>query len=683
MLTNNNTDMNIYYRLIALISLCIVYSGNIHAQFDDGVYYILNTSTDMYLGSTGFNGAKAILIKHGHPFVFTRQADIVQTQSDDIEGEEAGGEAGLESETKPHYKYVIDSHIFSSETNHYLGSHYRLDEESVLWSIEESTDGNYVITCDGHNYLACDGASTTVTTITNATNRRAHWKIIKEEDRVNAFKPEDDATFLIRNADFCFNFGPGYQESFWVINSASDARSVTLSGGSNMSPCGIANHTTFDVSQDVEGIPCGTYALQAQCFYRLDGTRTSYIPELYLDDESELFHLGSQKEANDGDASKSFGLNLYDVKGLKTTTYCGKIVVGTRLERSEKLRSYWDNFTLKYLGDLDLDGYKKAYVESIRETELTLGKDMNKAIKDSIEVVLQFKDTVNMTIESIKPYINILNKIRAEGNKSARYYAKVMEAYDRYATLDEGGQEIYKELAADIMESYDNGLITNGKKEIAALDSIYLIALKSQITPGTDMTAAIVNPEVNGDTGWTCDKPYGGNGPMLNDVSFEYWAGSSIKLENRSFNYRQTIAGLQNGRYTVSCMAYNSKSSNDTEFYPSCGLYAFNGQDTVKVVIETEGSKLQEYTTPEIEAIDNTLTIGVRNFTTMPARWFVADDFRLTLVSPDPALGIDDAACDDTVIVGIYSMDGIRRNELQHGVNIVRYRGGKVKKVIK
>ena len=100
-------------------------------------------------------------------------------------------------------------------------------------------------------------------------------------------------------------------------------------------------------------------------------------------------------------------------------------------------------------------------------------------------------------------------------------------------------------------------------------------------------------------------------------------------------------------------------------------------------MIETEGSKLQEYTTPEIEAIDNTLTIGVRNFTTMPARWFVADDFRLTLVSPDPALGIDDAACDDTVIVGIYSMDGIRRNELQHGVNIVRYRGGKVKKVIK
>ena len=685
MLTNNNTDMNIYYRLIALISLCIVYSGNIHAQFDDGVYYILNTSTDMYLGSTGFNGARAILIKHGHPFVFT--GSVVpnsETETIDESDTETVDETTVANESVHQMQYIIDSHFFSSEETHYLGKNNYLDEEPVFWRFVETKDGNYAITCDDRNYLASDGTSTSVSTVTNMNHRRAQWKIIKEEDRIDAFNGEDDATFLIRNANFFHGFGPAYEESYWTINSASNEAAVNLSGGSNTEPCGVAYHTTFDISQDVEGIPCGTYALQAQCFYRLDGTRTSYIPELYLDEEAETYHLGTQNESSDKDASGSFATNLYDVKGLKTTTYNGKIVVGTRLERVEKLRSYWDNFVLTYVKDLDLDGYKKAYAESVKEAELTLEKQMNIEKRDSILAVLQSKDTVVMTIESIKPFVNILNKARAEGNRSAKDYEKVLKAYEVYTSLDERGQAMFKELASDIMADYESGIITDGRSEIKELYAIYLTSLKSQITPGTDMTDAIVNPEVNGSTGWICERPYGGNGPLLNNVSFEYWAGNSIKLENRSFNYYQTVTGLQNGKYTVSCMAYNSKSSSDTEFYPSCGLYVTNGKDTVKVYIEEEDNKYSEYTTPEIQAIEGQLTIGVRNFTTMPARWFVADNFRLTLVSPDPALGVANLGNDERdTIIGIYSVDGVKRKEPEAGLNIIKYHSGKIVKKLK
>jgi hypothetical protein len=289
-----------------------------------------------------------------------------------------------------------------------------------------------------------------------------------------------------------------------------------------------------------------------------------------------------------------------------------------------------------------------------------------------------------MTIESIKPFVNILNKARAEGNRSAKDYEKVLKAYEVYTSLDERGQAMFKELASDIMADYESGIITDGRSEIKELYAIYLTSLKSQITPGTDMTDAIVNPEVNGSTGWICERPYGGNGPLLNNVSFEYWAGNSIKLENRSFNYYQTVTGLQNGKYTVSCMAYNSKSSSDTEFYPSCGLYVTNGKDTVKVCIEEEDNKYSEYTTPEIQAIEGQLTIGVRNFTTMPARWFVADNFRLTLVSPDPALGVANLGNDEQdTIIGIYSVDGVKRKEPEAGLNIIKYHSGKIVKKLK
>lgn len=648
--------MNIFYRLLCITFLCFVTTTKSFGQFGNGTYYIYNVNSDAYLGGTGYNGAGATLIKHGHPFIFTVYSDSL---------------------------YTIDSHFYSDESNHYLDKNIKLDSEPQLWQFIETTDGNYAITYDGRHFLASENASTSITTTSTISNRRAQWKIIKEEDRINAFKANDDATFLIHNADFNNNYGPDYNESYWVINSADNKMEINLASGNTSNTCAAANHTTFDISQIVEGIPCGTYSLQAQAFYRLDGTRASYIPEIYIDDEYDTFHVGTQNENSDKDASASFSLNLYDIKGLKATTYNGKIVVGARLERGTKLRSYWDNFVLTYENDLDLEGYKKAYEESIKETERTLDMKMNKDIRDSLISVLAKKDSVEQTKESIKPFVNALNKARKEANKSAKIYKELITAYENCTGLDEFGQKIFYNLTAGIIANYEEGLIENGKKEIMQIDSIYLVTLKSQITEGTDMTGAIVNPDINGSTGWTCEKPYGGNGPLLNNVSFEYWAGSSISIENRSFNYYQKITGLQNGKYTVTCKAFNSKSATDTDFTPACGLYAHNGQDTVKVLIDVEGGNYNEYTTPEIEAIDNTLTIGVTNFSTMLARWFSADSFRLTLVSPDPELGIDDTDNDDTSIEGIYSINGIKRKKMEKGLNIVRYTNGKIIKKYK
>lgn len=653
--------MNIYCRILSTVIFCILCSGKADAQFKDGVYFFLNTNTGQYLGIGGSNGAQATLVKHEHPLVLKAVNDSL---------------------------YTIDTHVYMDDESHFLGTNLNLKSKETTWQFIETSNGNYAITCDKSNYICSDGSSTYINTTTNKNNRRAQWKIINEEDRILALKEGSDATFLIRNADFFNSFTSGYNESYWTIGGTNVTSDINLSAGNPLMPCASAYHTPFDVFQDLEAIPCGTYSLQGQGFYRLDGTRTSYYPELYIDEEADIFFNRTQNENSVNEASASFSMNLYEVKDLKSTTYNGTIRIGARLERSNTLWCCWDNLTLTYVKDLDLAGYKKAFAFSNTEAEGIIKEAINQEIKDSLKRILKSKDFIENenTVESYKKYVYALNKELVLAKKSINYYNNFFESYNRYTNLDETGQELFLNLAEEVYYRYEDCIITDAKEEIQFLDSIYIVATKAQKTPGTDMTAAIVNPDVNGTTGWTCEKPNGGNGPLLNNASFEYWAGSNIKDEDRSFNYYQTITGLQNGKYTISCQAYNSRSSTDNAFVPSCGLYAISGNDTVKVLVEESGSTLSDFTTPEIIVTDSTLTIGVKNFGAMPARWFVADSFRLTLIENEETVtGIGNLPSSKNKSDGvssIYSVNGIKRNKTGKGINIVKYKNGEVKKII-
>lgn len=147
-----------------------------------------------------------------------------------------------------------------------------------------------------------------------------------------------------------------------------------------------------------------------------------------------------------------------------------------------------------------------------------------------------------------------------------------------------------------------------------------------------DMTSYIKNPEINGANGWTTEKPGGGNGPLLGDSSFEYWNETAA---NGAFDYYQVITGLPNGKYTVSAEMYNSTNGvQGAIFSATSGVYATNNKDvTVYKLVDVDGEQLLRYTTDVISVANGTLRIGVKNVTKMTARWFVADNFKLTLVA--------------------------------------------------
>ncbi len=196
----------------------------------------------------------------------------------------------------------------------------------------------------------------------------------------------------------------------------------------------------------------------------------------------------------------------------------------------------------------------------------------------------------------------------------------------------------------DINNPSDYTAINNA---IAAVEAALPALAKAQTAAGSDMTLVLQNPQVNGADGWTIERPLGGNGPLLNGTSFEYWAGNASNRAEASFDYYQVITGLPAGKYSISADMYNSlngEGGDYTEFRPTCGLYATSGENTVVSLVGVDGTELINYTTEPIEVLDGTLRLGVKNAETpIAARWFVADNFTLKLVEPIIPVDLDKA----------------------------------------
>ena len=271
---------------------------------------------------------------------------------------------------------------------------------------------------------------------------------------------------------------------------------------------------------------------------------------------------------------------------------------------------YWKAFTAYHAGYVQTE-VEAAYEQAIaaaRTTETIAALEAAKSTFDSSADLNAFGDVVNASID----VINACQAVNAE-----------------YANLDEAGAAV----AADVFAKYENKEYAN----IAELRAAYILAAKAQTTAGANMTGAIVNPEINGADGWTIEKLFGGNGPLFGETSFEYWAGNASDRSKASFDYYQIITGLPNGAYTVTADMYNSLNGEaGATWNATSGVYGKGANESVTLVNE-DGATLKPYTTGQVFVVDGTIRIGVKNTVTpMAARWFVADNFKLTYLGETP-----------------------------------------------
>ena len=237
------------------------------------------------------------------------------------------------------------------------------------------------------------------------------------------------------------------------------------------------------------------------------------------------------------------------------------------------------------------------------------------------------------TADDYQAAISAINAVVADAKAYAPLTAALAKGEDYKAhSVDDAAKLVYDGAIEDVLTAYEAATVADVAAAIATVEAALPALAKSQTLAGADLTVFITNPNIDGSAnGWTCEKPNGGNGPMFGTTAFEYWNGNA---SNGKFDYWQEIAGLPNGIYSVSADMYNSMNGVEGEFAASSGVYGKSGDSEAYKLVDVDGTELINYTTGNVIVLDGTLRIGVKNVETMAARWFVADNFKLTLVKP-------------------------------------------------
>ena len=400
--------------------------------------------------------------------------------------------------------------------------------------------------------------------------------------------------------------------------------------------------------QTISGLANGEYEIH---FYAVanaangGGTAGTGLAYAYANDETLDIDVIQQNECTPSDYERVFTVMVKD----------GTIKYGIT---NYAVAGNWyicKNVALYMTGAPDLSDYYDAIAEKLVTANSLTTEKMNAEVLSDLEDAISAADgyesiTVTSTLENIS---DGLTAAITAAEASIENYASALALINAATTLDEAGQASYagNSTVAAIQEAYNDGTLeTVTSDQASACAEALQAAVRAQTTDGADMTLAIVNPSFDGNTtGWNLTSTVGGNVQMYGNSAVEYWSWTAGE---GGFDYYQVITGLPVGKYTITADMFNDQVQKEGDvFAAAAGVYGTSGNTTVYGLVDVMGSTFNTYTTDEIEVVDGTLRLGVKNKTTaMPARWFVADNFHLTFVESIPLAEASDYAALDEAI---------------------------------
>lgn len=381
----------------------------------------------------------------------------------------------------------------------------------------------------------------------------------------------------------------------------------------------------FNCYRVLEGLPAGAYKLTAKALSRVGSSADNYatydpeenqqLSRLYIN--AKMVPVADQasgatpeqrytNDANVGTEDEPMwvpnsmeGARVYfNVDELYNNEVIGvslndndPITIGIKHEGDVPGNSWtiWSNFRLYYLGVSSNALYETmvALAENAQESaETAMTEDGLKKLEDAIDA--SDKLDVTSSSEAITEAIGILNEALEYNAATPALFEKLMtmvsdieeksqnmDIESDYAGLDdmlaEAGDAIADEMAKsnEQMEAW----LTNLPKELVKYVQFPVLKSASEENPG-DITAAITNPsfdtgtnDTNGAYGWTFDWTNGGGGHIGwnnttqqegSHYAYEFW-------DLTAFDMHQTIAGLAEGYYRLSCNNLYRNGNNTEE----------------------------------------------------------------------------------------------------------------------
>ena len=268
-----------------------------------GKYYLQNKAAALFWGAGNDWGTQASLVEHPEYVVLSKLS------------------GGL---------YQMEAQVSNGGTNYYFNGDY-MDNNSPMSLTFTKVAANTWTIGNGAALFGYDGTTVLGKNLSDATADAAQWIVTSEADMLASLNAATadapvDATFLILDPNFGRN---NRNQSAWTF----EADNQNISGGANNNRCAESYHSLFTLSQTLGNAPAGVYALQAQGFYRQDGTNTN-LPVFYANDDYLTdFPEKTGTENSMTDASNSFSAGLYTIDELFVKVENdGELTIGAKNE---------------------------------------------------------------------------------------------------------------------------------------------------------------------------------------------------------------------------------------------------------------------------------------------------------------------------------------------------------------
>lgn len=405
--------------------------------------------------------------------------------------------------------YYIDSRISNGGANQYLGTNGFLDSPETEFTLENlgnsryairTTDGKYLATADGDNYVNFDRG-------VQSGDTYAQWELLTREQLIEELKNSGasdsnpkDATFLIEGSNLGrhdlrnnsnnwtgidFNTGEfgGVESSDW--NSSDNFANFVIEK---------YDKNSFDTYQTISGLPAGVYELTVQGYYRSGNTAIAagktndgtdiLRPFLYVKQEGKLIGQAPLQSIFDGgvgnktdgfstsangewlpnsliDAAKTFRDGHYMPSGeynkVRFVVPSDGATVQIGIKKNIHYTNDWtafDNFRLTYLGSPQNGETQTVYTTEIGEI---LGTYYLKNAQTGTYLTAGGTDGVSAVLGDQMHQHSVYNN-------EAKYQKGVRETDFTFVAVGADKFVIETGIGEGYL-TYDNGVKLNGKPE--------------------------------------------------------------------------------------------------------------------------------------------------------------------------------------------------------------------------
>ena len=313
---------------------------------ETGKYILKNVATGKFFNGANSWGTRSSLVDHPEYMLLTKLDDGT---------------------------YTLESRQNNGGEQFYLGPNYFVDNGTPMpLTFTVVGKGIYTITCNGESgvgLLGYDGSTSVLSgTLTDATSEDAQWLVYSEKDMAAMMAEASlenpvDVSFFIKDANFSRNHRDA-DAWIWETENHNIA-------GANENFCAESWTHTFVLSQEVE-LPNGVYMLNAQAaltdYTNAYDKRDDY-PVVFAGDETVKFceMEEADRATNMAQLSNSFLAGKYFVDPVIVKVTDGKLTIGAKCDATD----YWcifDNFSLTYFADADIDAVRAAYPKNTGAT---------------------------------------------------------------------------------------------------------------------------------------------------------------------------------------------------------------------------------------------------------------------------------------------------------------------------